>query len=87
MSVRLPYAITVRGERVDRQALIGCLVDNESGLSRAFFRKNGALILLFRYRGDARIVLRKAEKQLGCERPVPDTIQYQSAKAEITKLS
>lgn len=80
-----PFVIIASGCRADRQALVGTLVEDSANLVSEFRNYGGKIIFFFRYRGDARLVLKRVSRSLSVKPVSADVLQYGSATAEIKK--
>lgn len=78
------YTINVSGVREDRERLLGSLLENSANLTRSFSRKDGVFFFSFRYKSDARSVLKRMSKQLvGKNTLTNDAFNYRRAVASI----
>ncbi len=80
------FTITVSGERICRSRLAGGLLENSCNLVHGFQRASDAIVFFFRYRSDARLVLRQTARFLGAKRPDGvDLLVHDGATARIQK--
>lgn len=82
------YCIEVSGSRTGREPLIGSLIENSANLTTEFSYRNGGYTFFFKYRGDARLVLKRITKQFsGKSLPVNNEYSHEGAVARIKKIS
>lgn len=85
---RTPYYISVTGDPKDRMTLSGILVNLSANLSNHFFLKDKSVVFLFRYKSDARLVLKKMLRAgVNAVRIGPDDLVCGNASATIRKRS
>jgi len=83
---KAPYTLTVTGTGEGKTLILGNVVKYSANLTNAFFNKNGDFLFLFRYKGDARLVLSRVRKALSAPTTTPDEIRYLEAEATISRL-
>ena len=81
-----PYTLTVTGTGEGKTLILGNVVKYSANLTNAFFNKNGDFLFLFRYKGDARLVLNRVRKALSTPAENPDVLHYLDAMATISRL-
>lgn len=82
------FAITVSGEKDGKEKIIGSLVANSGNLTTEFGISSTGVKFFFRYRGDARFLLKRIQKLIGAEKMSDlDTLTFLNANARIVKLS
>lgn len=81
------YIITVTGDPESLVTVSGTLVCSSAGLSRQFATGEHSVRFAFRFRGDARLVLRRTSRKLTGKDPKPaDSFTHRGATATITKV-
>ena len=84
------YTVTVSGEATDREKIVGKLIMNAAnlvtGVSNGFINGNASIVFYFRFKSDAKMVLRNVSKALRAKQDADKTI-YGGAVATIDKIS
>lgn len=78
------YAVTVSGEKVSRQAFLGAIVYLSASLTKTFVSNEEGTHFFFRYKSDARLVLKKVAKSLHGSIQA-DTLEYDGARASVRR--
>ena len=78
------YAVTVSGEKVSRQALLGAIVYLSASLTKSFVSNEDGTHFFFRYKSDARLVLKRVAKSLQGSIQA-DTLEYDGARASVRR--
>lgn len=79
------YAVTVSGEKVSRQALLGAIVYLSASLTKSFMSNEDGTHFFFRYKSDARLVLKRVAKSLHGNLFQADTLEYEGARASVRR--
>lgn len=87
MDKKTAFAISISGEKPARQQLIGSLVDISANTVSRFIRTNTAVVFYFRYRSDARHLLKRVAKTMGTTTESLDLLTYGGAQARIHRVS
>lgn len=78
------YAMLISGDREAKAFLAGQIVTNSGNLTREFSFSEKSVVFNFRYRSDARIVLRRIAKAV--KSPLlKDTLTHNGAELKIVK--
>lgn len=80
------YVLCVSGERTARQTLNGAIVCMSASLTRTFLSNEESTHFFFRYRSDARLVLRNVARSVR-GRVLSDTLEYGGARARVSKCA
>lgn len=80
------YAISVAGDKQNRVLLSGLLVQLSANLTNEFYLRERSTVFVFRYKGDARFVLKRVQRSgMPAVQVNPDCISYNGATATISR--
>lgn len=80
------YNLKIVGEQQAKQFLAGHIVCNSGNLVRSFQLNSGDVNFIFRYRSDARLVLKRVARNCRLL-PPKDLLTYNGATASISKTA
>lgn len=81
------YSVVVSGEIRDRQAISGAIVCMSANLTQKFLSSPSGIVFLFRYKSEARLVLRRVAKRCGGSIIKADKLYFGAAQACVQKHS
>ncbi len=81
------YHLSIEGDGARRCALSGAIVVNGGNLSQGFTSRTGRTVFHYRYRSDARFVLKRLGKQFGGTRTTPDRYIFDGAVVQVSKAA
>lgn len=84
MNGKNKYMIRLSGEREGQDKMLVAIIRNSAGLSSCFVHRSSEIDFYFRFRGDARLVLKRIGKQFSA-RPEKDTLNVGGAVASVIK--
>ena len=86
MCQKVNFSILISGDRDGRAALVALLIENNANLSNSFSRNDKGIFFYYRYKSDARMVLKRMSKCLS-EKLVSDSIAHKGASATLKRIA
>lgn len=81
------YLITISGDRDDRERLAGRVVMFSANLVTGLKNNTATVAFYFRYKSDAKLVLRNVSKSLRVKLPTSESMNFGKASARIQKVA
>ena len=80
------YTMQITGDQKTKSVIAGIVVLNSGNLTSRFSYTGQTLSFIFRYRSDARIILRRVARSLRCQFS-GDRLQHNGAELKIVKTN